>query len=145
MKNVTVSAVSGLKYQQTITAGGHTVVCDLEVVSGGNGGGPDPKELVLGGLGSCIAMTIVMEAPRRKWDIQSMSIKVTQTDEADPANPGKKRLVISEDISVQGNLSQQELDDIRATAQKCPVYKLLTAPKRMETLITHVSSGSGTP
>jgi putative redox protein len=151
MKTVAVSQVSGLKYQMKIDGVTHSVICDLDAASGGNDGGLDPKQLVLGGLGSCMAMTVMMVAAHKKWDIQSLGITLTQTDEPDPANPGKRRLVISEEIEVQGNLTQKELDDIKATAQKCPVYKLITEPKRMETTVklttppSQSGGASGTP
>jgi putative redox protein len=148
MKTVTVSFVPGLKYQQKVDGGSHSVICDIDAASGGDDGGLDPKQLVLGGLGSCMAMTIMMVASHKKWDIQSLSIKLTQTDEPDPANAGKRQLVIAEEIEVHGNLTQKELDDIKATSQKCPVYKLMTEPKRMETtvkLATPPSQGGGAP
>jgi len=56
MKTVAVSQVSGLKYQMKIDGVTHSVICDLDTASGGNDGGLDPKQLVLGGLGSCMAM-----------------------------------------------------------------------------------------
>jgi putative redox protein len=147
MKTVTVSLAPGQKYQQNIVEGKHSVVCDIDTASGGADGGLDPKQLALGALGSCMAMTIIMVASRKKWDIQSLSIKLTQTDEPDPANPGKRRNVIAEEIEVQGNLTQKELDDIKATAKKCPVYKLMTEPKRMDTSVKHVASApsNGSP
>lgn len=139
MKSVLVTLIPGQRYQQKVDTARHTLVCDIDVASGGADGGPDPKDLVLGGLGSCVAMTIVMVGARKKWDLQALSVKVTQTDEPDPKNPGQKRLVITEDIQVKGNLTQQELDDIKSTAKKCPVYKLLTEPKRMNTVVTHTA------
>jgi len=138
MKSVTVSLVHGCKYQHQISNGTHSVVTDVDVKSGGNGGGLDPKELALGALGGCIAMTVIMVATRKKWDLKRLSVTVTQTEEADPADASKKRLVVSEELEVEGNLTQQELDDIKATASKCPVYKLMTESKRMESTVKHV-------
>jgi ubiquinone/menaquinone biosynthesis C-methylase UbiE/uncharacterized OsmC-like protein len=138
MKSVTVSLVPGCKYQHRITNGTNSATTDVDIASGGNGGGLDPKELALGALGGCIAMTVIMVAGRRKWDLKRLTVTVTQTEETDPADAAKKRLVVTEALEVEGNLSAQELDDIKATASKCPVYKLMTEPKRMETTVKHV-------
>ncbi len=137
-KTVTVSLVPGNTYQQQIAAGTHTVLSDVDTASGGADGGPDPKELALGALGACTAMTLIMVAARRKWDLQSVSVTVTLTEEADPNDKTKRIAVITEDVSVKGQLSAQELADIKATAAKCPVYKLFEGPKRLETNVIPV-------
>lgn len=135
MKTVSIKLVPGFKYQQQIAASNHIITCDVAAASGGADGGPDPKDLVLGGLGSCIAITLLMVAPHKKWDIQSIAVNVSQSDEPVPGTAGKRRFLITEEIEVQGNLTQSELDDIKLTAQKCPVYKLLTEPKRTITTV----------
>lgn len=83
-------------------------------------------------------MTLIMVAPRRKWDLQSVSVTVTLTDEADPNDKTKRIAVITEDVSVKGQLSAPELADIQATAAKCPVYKLFEGPKRLVTNVIPV-------
>jgi len=132
-KTVTVSLVPGKTYQQSIAAGNHSVISDVGTASGGDDGGPDPTELALGALGACTAMTIIMVAAKRKWDLKSVSVTVTMTDEADPTDKKVRIAVIKEDISVTGNLSDQQLADIKTTAAKCHVYKLFEGKKRWET------------
>ena len=145
MKTVSVKLVPGFQYQQEVKASGHTLISDVTVANGGADGGPDPKDLVLGGLGSCIAMTVLMVAPRKKWDIKSISVTVSQSDEAVPGKTSR-RFLLTEEIEVEGNLSQKELDEIKLTAQKCPVFKLLTEPKRTVTSIKlNPSAPSTTP
>lgn len=129
MHTVTVTLVPGHKYQQEVSARTHTVISDVETSVGGADGGPDPKELLLGALGSCTAMTILMVQARKNWDIQSLTIKVTEDEQPDPSDSTKKIPVFTEEIEVKGNLSAKELADIKAVALKCPVYKLLTQPK----------------
>jgi putative redox protein len=131
MKKVTVSLVPGTKFQHQISNGTNSVTTDVDVASGGSGTALDPKELALGALGGCIGMTLVLVAQRKKWDLQHISVTVTQTDEPDPANPGKTRMVVTEDIEVTGKMTPKQLDELKKAAQKCPVYKLMTEPKRM--------------
>ncbi|HEY9772741.1 MAG TPA: OsmC family protein [Planktothrix sp.] len=139
MKKVTVSLSPGFKYQQTISNGTHAAIADVDTASGGGGAALDPKELALGALGACVAMTIIMVAGRKNWDLQRVNVTVTQTDEPDPNNAGKRRLVVTEELEVKGNLTQQELDEIQATAAKCPVHKLMSEPKRMTATVKHVT------
>jgi hypothetical protein len=61
---------------------------------------------------------------------------VTETKQADPADATKKISVITEDIEVTGNLTQQELDDIKATAKQCPVYQLFVGAKQIDCVVT---------
>lgn len=137
-KSVTVSLSPGQRYQQVITAGNHSVISDVGTTAGGADGGPDPKDLALGALGACTAMTLIMVAPSRKWDLQSVSVTVTLTDEPDPLDSSKRIAVITENISVRGSLSAAELAHIKATAAKCPVYKLLEGAKRIDTNVIPV-------
>lgn len=137
MPQVTVTHVSGTKYQQKIENGKHSVTADVSVTVGGNDGGLDPKEITLGGLGACTAMTILSRATRKKWDVQSVKVTVKTGKKTDPNDSTKTIEVVSEEIEVTGNLSQQELDDIEATAKLCPVYKFLVDPdKEIEAKVT---------
>jgi putative redox protein len=140
MKKVTVNLVPGTTFQHQISNGANSVITDVDAKSGGSGTALDPKELALGALGGCIGMTLILVAQRKKWDLQHISVTVTQTDEPDPAKPGKTRLVVTEDIEVTGNMTQKQLDELKKAAGKCPVYKLMTEPKRMATSVTLITS-----
>ncbi|MDZ4833279.1 MAG: OsmC family protein [Candidatus Melainabacteria bacterium] len=132
MAQVTIKQVVGLKFQVQADTGSHQIVCDQPVSVGGNDGGANPKELVLAGLGACTIQTIMIVAPRRKWDIQDLVVNVGITfpngASGDPA--------VTEDIVVTGNLTQAELDDIKRTAEKCPVYKLMFGSKTLIATVT---------
>ena len=143
MPSVTVSSVSGKKYQQKITNGNHTVVSDVSTTSGGDDSGLDPKQLALGALGACTAMTIISRASKimpatnqPRWDVQTVKVTVTETKQTDPADATKKISVITEDIEVTGNLTPQELEDIKATAKQCPVYQLFVGDKQIDCVVT---------
>lgn len=143
MATVTVSSVTGKKYQQKITDGNHSIVSDVSTTSGGDDSGLDPKQIALGALGACTAMTIISRASKimpgtnkPRWDVQSVKVTVTETKQTDPADATKKISVISEDIEVTGNLTQQELRDIEATAKQCPVYQLFVGAKQVNCVAT---------
>lgn len=127
MAHVSVKHVAGQKFQVECTSGNHTFISDQPIPAGGADGGPTPKDLFLAGLGACTAQTILMVAPRRNWDIQELVVNVgVSYPNGASADP-----VVTEDIEVKGNLSQAELDAIKRTAEKCPVYKLMFGSKTL--------------
>jgi putative redox protein len=74
-------------------------------------------------------MTLQMYAQRKKWDLQGVTVNVTETEVAG-ANPGQKMPHIQKDIEVRGNLDAQQLSTLKAIAEKCPVNKLMNEPKQ---------------
>ncbi|MBZ0188250.1 MAG: OsmC family protein [Candidatus Obscuribacterales bacterium] len=128
MARVTVKPVTGHKYKLEIDSGTHIIICDQPTAVGGSGSGPGPKELQAGALGACAAQTILMMAPSRKWDIKELSVTVTISKQGDND-------VITEEIEVKGNLTQQELDSIKRMGERCPVMKLFTGTKTVTATI----------
>lgn len=132
MAQVIIKHVAGLKFQVQADTGSHQIISDQPVSAGGADGGANPKELVLAGLGACTIQTILMVAPRRKWDIQDLVVNVGITYPNGPSGDP----AVTEDIQVKGNLTQTELDDIKRTAEKCPVYKLMFGSKTLIATVT---------
>jgi putative redox protein len=132
MAQVTIRPVAGQNFTLEVDTGSHKLFCDQPVAAGGADQGPNPKDFLAAAIGSCAAQTILFVAPRRKWDIQELCVKVAITypngASADPH--------ISEDIEVKGNLSQSELDAIKRVAEKCPVYKLVFGSKTVAASVT---------
>jgi putative redox protein len=136
MKRVTVQYVTDYKLTQLITSDGHSVICD-EPPGDGDGLGPGPYELLLGALGSCTAMTLLMYARRKGWDLADCSVHLTHdrvhADDSEDAESGTKRVdVIKREISLRGNLSDEQKDRLLEIAQKCPVHKTITSNPRVE-------------
>ena len=61
-------------YRTEIFAGPHRFHADEPVPLGGTGTGPTPYELLLGALGSCMAMTLRMYADRKRWPLHAVRI-----------------------------------------------------------------------
>ncbi len=148
---VVVSSRQGHAFLQEIRAGNHTVLADEPTSVGGTDLGPNPKELVLAALGACTAMTLQMLAARKGWDLQKVTVTVSEQLVADPANAGKQITQITEQINIVGNLAAAEVKRLESAASACPVYKLLTGPKQVLTSLQHTppvvpgtASGSGT-
>ncbi len=134
MAQVTTKPVSGHPLQLEADTGTHKIICDQPIAQGGSGGGPNPKDLLAASLATCTAQTILINKPKRKWDIQELAVTVSITyPSGAAADPD-----ISENIEVKGNLSQAELDAIKRTAERCPVYKLMFGAKTFNAKVTKV-------
>jgi uncharacterized OsmC-like protein len=142
---ITVTSRPGHAYLQEISADGFTVLADVSSNVGGNDMGLSPHEIFLGGLGACTAMTLQMVARKKQWDLQKVTVVVTEQLVDDPAVPGTKIPQITESISVEGNLTASQIQTLQNTASKCPVYKLLVGPKQVVTNVTHVVPPATTP
>src|SRR3954451_21317059 len=72
--SVVVESTDGLR--QEITVNGKTVVADEPIEAGGTDQGPSPYELLLGALGSCTAMTILLYARRKRWPVEYVRVEL---------------------------------------------------------------------
>ncbi len=139
MAEVTVTA-KGQKFQQEIKVGKHTFLSDILPESGGGDTAPGPHELLLGALGSCTSITVQMFAERRGWDLKSVTVKLTEEKIDDPKNPGLQIPKIVRNIQVSGNLTDEQLDSLKAIADKCQIHKLLIGSKEITTDLKGVQS-----
>jgi putative redox protein len=140
-KSVTVQYLTDYKYSQLVTTGNHSFVVDEPVEGGGDGQGPSPYELLLGALGSCTAMTVLMYARRKGWEVNECSVHLTHDrvhaeDSADPEQGTRRVDVIKRDISLHGHLTNEQTERLLEIAQKCPIHKTLeSSPTVIDSII----------
>lgn len=123
-------------YKQAIKAGSHSFTADVPKDKGGEETGPNPHELLLGALGSCTSITLQMYAKKKEWDLKNVSVALSEEEVDDPANAGKKMSKITRDITVQGNLTPEQVESLKVVADKCPIHKILQGSKSIETAIS---------
>lgn len=128
------------KYQQEIKVGKHTFQSDIPSDAGGGDFAPNPHDLMLGALGACTSITVQMFAERRGWDLKTVSVKLTEEKIEDPNNPGVKISKIVRNIEVSGNLTAEQIDSLKAIADKCQIHKLLTGPKEIVTDLKNIQA-----
>ncbi len=140
MNKVQVKAIGTESNRQAINARTHSLVADVGAEHGGKDSGPNPHELLLSSLGACTSITMQMYAKRKGWDLQDVIVDLTEDQVEDPNQPGKKSSLITREISVAGNLSQEEVDGLKAIADKCPIHKLLTSQQEVKTEIKRLTN-----
>lgn len=103
----------------------HLISVDGTVGEGGNDAGPTPHDLYDAALGACKALTMVWYAKRKNIPVED--IQVSMERDASEERQGIYRLAAS--ISLTGDLSEAQRQELLAVAEKCPVQKLITSVK----------------
>lgn len=134
-----VSVKSGcLKYAQTISAGPHQVHADEPTDQGGSDTGPDPEELLMASLGSCMNITMQMYALKHGWPLAGVKtvLSYARLPAPNPIDSDKKsRMVdrIEVEIVLTGNLAEEQEHRLVEIAGRCPVHRMLAPQVQIET------------
>jgi len=126
------------KFTLDVFSDAHHWRADEPTAVGGNNTGPDPYEHLLAAVGSCSAMTVRMYASRKKWPLENIEITLWHGREhsADCENCDEKPTqldVIERDITITGDLSDEQRARLLQIADKCPVHKTLTGQLEIRT------------
>lgn len=128
-----VVVTSGTNLQHEVRYGeGDTFTTDEPREAGGDDAGPDPYTLLLGALGSCISMTVQMYARRKQWPVETVSVRLRQNrmhaKDCETCED-KEGFIhrIEREVSVTGDLSDEQHARLQEIAHKCPVHKTLTS------------------
>jgi putative redox protein len=105
-----------------IHIGRNSLIADLSAEEGGEGSGPTPHDLYDASLGACKALTVLWYAKRR--DIPVEGIEVSVERDGSQERTGTYRL--KTELSLTGDLSATQREELLHVAQKCPVHKLMT-------------------
>lgn len=132
MAHVTVTTGEG--YQTIAKTRNHTWHADESIENGGKDSGPDPMEMLMGALGSCIVITLHLYANRKKWPLEKVEVdlQIQKFNAAEyPAYEGDAQFVheIKEQVSIFGdNLTEDQRARLMDVATKCPVRRVLSTP-----------------
>lgn len=135
MSEVEVKTTSAQDLKQEIKAGAHTFASDAPQSVGGKAAAPDPHELLLGALGACTSITMQMYAKRKGWDLKHIIVRVS--DEKLDQSAGQQLNKINREIKVDGDLIADQIEALKAVADKCPIHKLLAGSNQINTVISH--------
>ena len=127
-----VQVVLDNNYRTTISARHHQFHSDSPN-EGGNDTASTPEEVLLGALGSCMAMTAKMYANRKGWALEKVEVTLSlqRFNGKDYANySGDAAFVheVTEDIQFFGDLDADQLARLKEISHKCPVRRVLANP-----------------
>lgn len=111
-----------------VRAGNYEIISGVTEKLGGNDEGPDPHQLLEAALAACTIITIQMYANRKQWKLQSADVKVSIVSEV------KGHTRILREVSLVGELSDEERARLFDIANKCPIHHVLVGNVEIETL-----------
>jgi len=130
----TVKALAGEQpYTVTLTDDlNHQWLADEPVEDGGANLGPSPMRMLLGSLGACTAITLKMYAARKQWPLSGIEVTLQLNPQSKAAAGGND---ITRQITLHGELSDEQRERLLQIANACPVHKLLTGEVRVNTAL----------
>jgi putative redox protein len=105
-----------------IHIGRNSLASDLSVEEGGGGSGPNPHDIYDAALGACTALTVLWYAKRKNIPVAGIEVSVER--DASQERAGIYRL--SAALTLTGDLSATQREELLRAAEKCPVHKLMT-------------------
>lgn len=134
--SIVARSLSRLKVE--LLSGSHRLVSD-EPPPGGEDAGPGPYDLLLGALGSCTVMTLRLYAERKGWPLRGVEVRLdthkeyARDCEECESDPAARVDVIEREITLEGELSPEQVGRLRQIADRCPVHRTLTGDIRIRT------------
>ncbi|TJY62998.1 OsmC family protein [Sinimarinibacterium sp. CAU 1509] len=124
------------KYRQHVRMGQHLSQADEPVDLGGENSGPNPYEFLLAALGACTSMTLRMYADRKQMPLTRVAVdlrhrKIHAQDCAECHAREGQLDQIERVITLEGDLSDEQREQLLAIANKCPVHRTLTSEIRI--------------
>lgn len=124
-------------YTANIISGKHSLIADEPERVGGNNFGPNPYDLLAASLGACTAMTVQMYARRKKWIVDNITVHIDHAKEhaVDCENcekPDAKIDIFRKEVSLTGDLSEEQKHRLMEIADRCPVHRTLLGDVKIE-------------
>lgn len=127
----TITSNTGRQHYRTVNASPtHQVIADETTANGGGGEGFSPHELLAAALASCTGITLRMYADRKQWDVEAIDVQVRIGREG-----GGQQTVFEREISLTGQLGEEERKRMMQIAAQCPVHKILEKASLIETIL----------
>ena len=107
-----------LRSEVAIRGGRFHVGTDEPESVGGEDTAPAPHELLPAALASCVATTLTMYARTKEWDLGEVAVDVNLHQRETPPR-------FEVEISLGGDLSEEQLRRLEKVAASCPVQRSL--------------------
>lgn len=100
----------------------HSLIADVSAEEGGADTGPSPHDLYDAALAACKALTVMWYANKKGIKVDDIHTVIERDDSQERAGVYK----LAARLQVSGELTDAQVRELAAVAQKCPVHKLMT-------------------
>ena len=125
------------KFGTEVHTRSHRFIADEPKSYGGDDSGPTPYDLLNAALGTCTAMTIKMYAERSNISLAGVTIALRHErdhhKDCTHCEEGVRIQAIYRDITLSGDLSDEDRAELIAVADKCPVHRTLEGQMHIHT------------
>ena len=143
-----VTTTTASSYRTTIDADGFSLIAD-EPAATGSDAGPNPYDYLLASLGACTGMTLRMYAARKKWPLESVTVRMRHgrkhAEDCEHCEaPGSNIAHVQREIEIVGALDDAQRARLMEIADMCPVHRSLEGGFRISsTLVGNAGAGPG--
>ena len=110
---------------------GHRWLGDEPEDMGGANTGPAPEQQLLGSLGTCTAVTLMMYARRKQWLLTQVHVELAFNPQGKPASGTD----IHRRIQLVGQLDDGQRARLMQIADACPIHKVLSGEVRIASML----------
>ena len=125
------------RYQQAVTVGRHQLIADEPVSMNGADAGPAPFDYLLTALGACTSMTLRMYAEIKKIPLTNVHVALRH-EKVEIEGRGKFDYIYRE-ITLSGELTDEQRVRMLEIANRCPVHKTLTGTVEIHSRLTDLA------
>jgi putative redox protein len=112
----------GAAMAQQVQIRSHSFTADVSEAEGGADSSPSPHDLYDAALGACKALTVMWYARKKGLPVEDVQTRIERDDSQERSGVYK----LTAKLQVKGKLTDAQLQELHAVAQKCPVHKLMT-------------------
>jgi putative redox protein len=120
-------------YQSIITNGRHSLVGDEPLTSKGTDLGFSPEDFILTSIAMCKVATVRFIARKNNWDIFDVDGEFEMNVKR--GENGKLSTHITVSIKIEGDISQEQKDELLKQANACYVHRMIQGEWNIEDAI----------